>query len=238
MPPLSVEEFAALREDIVERGVLVPVVVDQHGRVLDGHHRQRIAAELGIDCPTETRIVADDEAAYGVAFTLNLARRHLTREQKRVLIAAEIERRPADSDRAIGRRLSCDHKTVGSVRRGEIPHPEPMTREEAEAFTERARAGLGQWDRDVVVGLHRGVPPAMLARGLLEMLSDVERELGGDREIFDAVRRHIAMPRVDAILAWPHGGFYVDDVASVDDELHAILNAQREMAGIGRADGD
>jgi hypothetical protein len=227
MPALSAEEYEALRADIAERGVLVPVVVDQHGRVLDGHHRQAIAAELGIDCPVETRVVADDEAAYEVAFTLNLARRHLTREQKRILVAAEIERRPDDSDRAIGRRLGCDHKTVGSVRRGEVPHPEPMTREEAEAHSERIRDGLRQWDRDILVGLLRGVPSAMMARGLLEMLSDFEREFGGDREIFDVVRRHIAMPRVDAILAWPHGGFYADDVASVDDELRDLLDAQR-----------
>jgi hypothetical protein len=49
--------------------------------VLDGHHRQHIAAELGIDCPTEIRQVVDENEARDVAFTLNLARRHLTREQ-------------------------------------------------------------------------------------------------------------------------------------------------------------
>lgn len=36
MPPLAEAELAALRADITERGVLVPVVVDQHGRLLDG----------------------------------------------------------------------------------------------------------------------------------------------------------------------------------------------------------
>jgi ParB family chromosome partitioning protein len=233
MPPLSAEEYAALREDIAVHGILVPVLVDQHGNVLDGHHRQAIAAELGINCPTETRVVADDEAAYEIAFTLNLARRHLTREQKRVLIAAEIERRPDDSDRAIGRRLGCDHKTVGSVRRGETPHPEPMTREEAEASTERIRAGLHEWDRAIVVGLLRGAPPALMARGTLESFTRFERE-NGDREIVDAIRRHIAMPRVEAILAWPHGGFYADAIASVDDELRGLLDAQRGLARGGR----
>lgn len=126
MPPLSADEYAALRDDIAERGFLVPVVKDQHGNILDGHHRVTIAAELGVDYPVEVRKVTDDNEARDVAFTLNLARRHLNREQKRELIAAEITRRPDDSDRAIGRRLACDHKTVGSVRRelsGEIPHP-------------------------------------------------------------------------------------------------------------------
>lgn len=126
MPPLSAEEYAALRADIAERGILVPVVRDQHGNLLDGHHRVQIAAELGVDYPHEVRQVDGHEQARDVAYALNLVRRHLSREQRRELIAKEIKDRPDDSDRAIGRRLGCDHKTVGSVRRelsGEIPHP-------------------------------------------------------------------------------------------------------------------
>ncbi|WP_405071565.1 ParB N-terminal domain-containing protein [Kribbella sp. NBC_01510] len=124
MPPLSADEYAALKADIAERGVLVAVVIDQDGRTIDGHHRRQICAELGIDYPVEVRKVADDADAREIALTLNVARRHLTREQKRQLIATEIERSPDDSDRAIGRRLGADHKTVGSVRRelsGEFP---------------------------------------------------------------------------------------------------------------------
>lgn len=125
MPPLTPEELATLEADIRTRGVLVPVVVDQHGNTIDGHNRAAIAHRLGIAYPTETREVPDDEHARDLAYTLNLNRRHLTRDQKRDLIAAEITRRPDDTDRAIGRRLACDHKTVGSVRRelrGEVPH--------------------------------------------------------------------------------------------------------------------
>ena len=232
MPPLSDEEYAALREDIAERGVLVPVVVDQHGNVLDGHHRQRIAVKLGVDCPMEIRQVGDEDEARDVAFTLNLARRHLTREQKRALIQVEIDRDPAATDRSIARRLRCSPSTVGAVRRGEVSNldtePEPMTRERAEALTEQISTGLRRWDHDLVVGLLRGVPPAMLGRSVLEMLSEVEREFGGDREITDVIRDHMVMPRVDAILAWPHGGFYADGVASVDDELRDLLDAQRK----------
>ena len=136
MPRLTAEEYQALREDIAANGIMVPVVYDQHGNVIDGHHRMEIAAELGIEPPTEIRHVAGPDEAREVAFTLNLARRHLDRWQRRELIAVEIERCPDDSDRAIGRRLGVDHKTVGSVRRdldgpddaGEVPHPEPKPR--------------------------------------------------------------------------------------------------------------
>lgn len=58
MPALSEEEYAALGDDIARHGVMVPIVVDQHGRILDGHHRDQIATELGIDAPREVRHVA------------------------------------------------------------------------------------------------------------------------------------------------------------------------------------
>ncbi len=125
MPPLSDEERAALRADIAERGVLVPVVTDQHGNILDGHYRKEIAGELGIAYRTDVLDVADDDEARSLARMYNLARRHLAREQKRQLIAEEITARPDRSDREIGRMMRCDHKTVGAVRRelaGEIPH--------------------------------------------------------------------------------------------------------------------
>jgi ParB-like chromosome segregation protein Spo0J len=130
MPPLSDEERAALRADIAERGVLVPVVADQHGNILDGHHRKEIADELGVGYRTDVLTVDGDDEARSLARMYNLARRHLTREQKRQLIAEEITATPGRSDREIGRMMRCDHKTVGSVRRelaGEIPHHAGLT---------------------------------------------------------------------------------------------------------------
>ena len=53
MPELSAEDFSVLKADIALRGVLVPVEYDEAGNVLDGHHRKRIAAELGIVIPEE-----------------------------------------------------------------------------------------------------------------------------------------------------------------------------------------
>ena len=133
MPALSDDEFQALKADIAERGVLVPVMRDQHGHIIDGHHRQQIADELGIDCPVEVRHIADDDEARSAALALNLARRHLTREQKRELIASELARNPEQSDRAVARRLQCSPSTVGSVRRdgvqvGHRPWPQPQRR--------------------------------------------------------------------------------------------------------------
>ena len=178
MPPLTADEYAGLKADIQANGVLVPITVDEHGVVIDGHHRQQIAAELGIPCPRVVQDFTDDERRHNFALALNLKRRHVTREQFRELIAAECERTPDASDREIGRRLGCSHHTVATVRRpvskdtpegGKLPTPR-VTREEAEALTEEIRAGLASWDRSMR-GLLRHcfsgtVSPADLAESL------------------------------------------------------------------------
>jgi ParB-like chromosome segregation protein Spo0J len=114
-PLPTADEIEALREDIRKRGIVDPVSVDQHGRILDGHTRVSIAESLGIAYPTQVYNVASDEEARDLAFALNL-RRNLTLPQKRTLAIDEIARRPGDYDRAIGRRVGLDHKTIAAIR--------------------------------------------------------------------------------------------------------------------------
>lgn len=118
MPPLSDGDYAALKADIAERGVLVPVEYDDAGNVLDGHHRLKACAELGItEWPRIVRsgLAADEKRRH--ARQLNLARRHLDRAQKRELIAAQIKETPEKSNRQIAEDLKTSHPTVIDVRR-------------------------------------------------------------------------------------------------------------------------
>jgi transposase-like protein len=85
--PLDASTEAALRASIGKFGVLIPILVDQNGRLLDGHHRKRIADGLGVECPTRVREVGSDEDAEEIARTVNLNRRHLTPEQRREVVA-------------------------------------------------------------------------------------------------------------------------------------------------------
>lgn len=79
MPPLSPEEFSALKADIAKRGVLVPVEVDADtGEVLDGHHRLQACEELGLPRPaTVARRFASEGERTEHAIVLNLVRRQL-----------------------------------------------------------------------------------------------------------------------------------------------------------------
>ncbi len=201
MPDLAPDELAALEADIAERGVVVPVVLDQHGRVLDGHHRRAIADRLGLPCPVETREVVDDEDARQTALALNVTRRHLTREQRRDLIARECQARPGDSDRAIARRFGCSPSTVAAVRRpvSKLDTAVPLTASEAERLT-RAEDGIrGALDRldAALVSL----PPLQALRLLREMWRELEAARPGDDEFLDPLRRHLYQPRLNALLA-------------------------------------
>jgi ParB-like chromosome segregation protein Spo0J len=117
MPPLSEDEFSALKDDIADRGIMVPVEYDEVGNVLDGHHRIRAARELGLtEWPRMIRAGMTDEQKRRHVRALNLARRHLNQEQRRGLLADQLRDTPEESDRQIARGLGVSHVTVGAVR--------------------------------------------------------------------------------------------------------------------------
>jgi DNA N-6-adenine-methyltransferase Dam/ParB-like nuclease family protein len=117
LPPLSAADYAALKQDIAEHGILVPVEYDDAGNILDGHHRIQACGELGITgWPRIVRHSLTDHEKRRHARALNLARRHLDTSQKRELIAAQLLDTPEMSDRKLGDELGVSHNTVASVR--------------------------------------------------------------------------------------------------------------------------
>lgn len=109
LPPLSDTEYADLKADIEQRGVVVPILVDEHRNVIDGQHRLRIAHELGLtDFPVEIRPGLSVEERERLAWDLNAHRRHMTKEQRREL-ALKL-RKEGKSYREIGERLGVSHE--------------------------------------------------------------------------------------------------------------------------------
>lgn len=133
MPDLSPEDYAELKSDIAVRGVQVPVEYDEADNILDGHHRVKACKELGVtDWPRVVRVGMTEEQKREHARKLNMARRHLTREQRQELIRQQLRETPEKSDRQIAQGLGVDHKTVGYQRNeligiGEIPQCDRQT---------------------------------------------------------------------------------------------------------------
>jgi len=115
-----------------------PVIVDQHGRILDGRHRREAAKRAGVSEPPPKRIrVASDEEAVGFAILVNLQRgwtpaernrinhdlkaagltvenfgRQLGTAAKRELIKTALLENPKLSHNAIAKRLGISYPTV------------------------------------------------------------------------------------------------------------------------------
>jgi ParB-like nuclease family protein len=83
VPELTKEEYESLKESIKQNGIWVPLIVNQDGVLLDGHHRYKACKELGIVEPHY--IVKEVNNKYDEKFFVidcNLKRRQLNNFQK------------------------------------------------------------------------------------------------------------------------------------------------------------
>ena len=130
LPELSRWEYTALRASIDRFGIIAPVIRDESGQLIDGHHRVRACAELGISrIPTVTLAGLSDAEKRDQAFLLNTLRRRISRKERRRLIAVELRRQPELSNRYLAEVMGVTDRTVRSVRAeliagAEIPHVE------------------------------------------------------------------------------------------------------------------
>lgn len=116
--PLSDNEYQALRDDIEENGIQVPIIIGENG-LLDGRHRCLIWRDLGrenepIPAVFVTGKTADEE--HDIAWSVNSARRHLTSAQRGLLVEGELSSNPERSDRWIARLCGVSHTHVGATR--------------------------------------------------------------------------------------------------------------------------
>ena len=117
LPPLSDEEFEALTDSIAARGQQHPILRDAAtGEIVDGVHRMRVCARLGIK-PWIVDVEGDAEEQRSLGLVLNLARRHLSASSRRGIVKAELLRDGSRSDRAIAAFVGVSPTTVGTVRR-------------------------------------------------------------------------------------------------------------------------
>ena len=116
MRPLTAQEHDELKKSIIEHGQLVAIDCDEHGNIIDGHHRFKICVELGMKPKKIVHVGMTEEEKVDFARQANLARRHLTQEEKRELVRKKLAETPEISDRQIAAELNVSHVTVGTQR--------------------------------------------------------------------------------------------------------------------------
>ncbi|MEN6386724.1 MAG: ParB N-terminal domain-containing protein [Phycisphaerales bacterium] len=122
VPSLSESDFACLCQDIVEKGVLVPIIVDEHYVIIDGVHRAKGAQLAGLkQIPIQVRPGLTEQEKWKLSQDLNLHRRHLTpaqiqqilKENREILPQKALKlRQEGKSLRQIGNDLGVSHQYV------------------------------------------------------------------------------------------------------------------------------
>jgi hypothetical protein len=128
MRPYSEAEEFALDESIRLFGFQGAIVRDQYGRILDGHHRQRVARLRGLGVPHTITHVTNDAHALAIATSLNAVRRQYPRKEREQIALAM--RDQGFSYRVIAAALGVSKDTVQRDILGGfkiIPAPEPET---------------------------------------------------------------------------------------------------------------
>lgn len=186
LPPLTDDEYDSLKQDIIERGVIVPVIFDEDGNVLDGHHRKKICEELGLVYPSEIKSGLSETEKRSLARSLNMKRRHLNRQQKRMLIAEELTDNPTLSNLALATLLGVSDVTVAKVRRelgltGDVVGADGKTYASVrqENLSERLAVSLVFADQDdydawqsITRYVKRQCPGQLITQGLIEFFGD------------------------------------------------------------------
>ncbi len=130
-PMMENPEFQNLVGDIREHGLIDPIMLHTDGSILDGRNRYRACIEAEVE-PVFTTWNGTIGTETAFVISRNIHRRHLTREQKREMIAALLKENPERSNRQIAKDVKADDKTVGAVRKAmestaEIPQLDKTT---------------------------------------------------------------------------------------------------------------
>lgn len=123
-PDMGTAEYEEMKADIQSRGVMVPIEYDEAGNILDGHHRVKACKELGItDWPSVVRLGMSEKDKRNHIRKLNLARRHLTGEQRdKVLLDMRAD---GMSVRQIADETKIPKSTVARVISSGVPNGTP-----------------------------------------------------------------------------------------------------------------
>lgn len=117
MPSLAGAELKSLRESIAEHGVQTPIVIDENGEIIDGHHRWQISQALGLECPFVVAEGLSEDEKRDRSIRLNMIRRNLSLKQKRKIAMRMLRENPERSNNSIAKVVGMSDVTIGAIRR-------------------------------------------------------------------------------------------------------------------------
>ena len=168
-PHLSDDQFEALRESIREHGIMVAVLYNREGGIIDGQHRFKAAAAEGLtleQVPMEL-FTGTKEQELQLAFGLNLNRRHLDSASRLKMVARMMEL--GISQRKIAKVAGVNERTVRRdvaelVQSAAIAAPEQAVPDESRPQRILEARDAGRTIRDIAAseGLAVGTVHAIL----------------------------------------------------------------------------
>jgi ParB/RepB/Spo0J family partition protein len=111
--PLTSEEYDGLKASIKSTGQMFPIIHDQDGVIIDGHHRTRACAELGLKPLVEVRSYPTPEARLEAVIAANLHRRQSTHDDRKRLAEHLYTAHGMTMD-AIARILGVSQQTISN----------------------------------------------------------------------------------------------------------------------------
>lgn len=119
LPPLARDDYSRLKESIKKKGIQEKIKVLKDGTIVDGAHRKKIAKELKLkEIPFEEIEDISKDKALELGLELNIARRHLSREQK-IEISKELLHRGFTQEQT-GKLIGLDQSTISKMPKGSI----------------------------------------------------------------------------------------------------------------------
>ena len=112
--PIGSQDYKRLLEDIAERGIKTPLVINTQNLIIDGINRWKIAKELEIEnvpCSIVGAITIPEVRRFAIAS--NLCRRHLSQKEKKVWIVELLRLRKEEVNSIRGRKKGGKRRSGG-----------------------------------------------------------------------------------------------------------------------------
>ena len=211
-PELTPIEYEALKGDIAQRGVLVPIDVDEKGEILDGHHRVRAWNELqegGIEVPSYPKIIRaglTEEQKRNHARSLNVLRRQLSKDQRDQVMLDM--RKDGMSYRQIAEVTGVSNQTVmrtieSTAPFGAVEMPDVITGKDGKQRQAKQRTGMFVPGDEVVIEPRAAEEAAKQIRAEKTEVRRVERKDRNDELCQDLPVLEGLPHRFDLIYADP-----------------------------------